>query len=135
MPQRSPGADRAVRLWDYWSRAMRGNEYMGIFPGDPAGVAATAARPRLVDLCLELSKVVRKNNPGVKIEVATWADPLRRLGRAPVDRRPPAGRTDGDLPVEAAEFPPACLPVSTRVQARVQPASHGGDSRPSEREP
>ena len=132
MPQRSQGAGRLFALWDYWSRAMRGNEYMGIFPGDPGGCCRNGCTAEtFVDLCLELSKVVRKNNPGVKIEVATWGEPFAGWG-VPLwtgDRR----RANDAFPVEAARVParhvcqhqpgfqPRLQPARTAATAAVRP--------------
>ena len=70
-----------VALWDHWSRAMQGNELIGFFPGDPGGCTQNGCTAETyVDLCLELAQVVRKNNPGVKIEVGTWGEPFGGWG-------------------------------------------------------
>jgi hypothetical protein len=70
-----------VALWDYWSRTMKGNDYIGLFPGDPGGCIRNGCTAETyVDLCVELSKVIRKNNPTVKIEVGTWGEPFGGWG-------------------------------------------------------
>ena len=70
-----------VALWDCWSRTIKGNDYIGFFPGDPGGCVRNGCTAETyVDLCLELSKVVRKNNPTAKIEVGTWGEPFAGWG-------------------------------------------------------
>ena len=59
----------------------RATQYIGFFPGDPGGCFRNGCTAETyVDLCLELSQVVRRNNPGVTIEVGTWGEPIGGWG-------------------------------------------------------
>ncbi len=124
-------------LWDYWSRAMRGNEYMGIFPGDPGGCCRNGCTAEtFVDLCLELSKVLRKNNPGVKIEVASWGEPFAGWG-VPLwtGNRQRAERSMRYFLSKLPAFPPGMFAsINQGFSPDCSPTSHGGDGRPFARE-
>jgi hypothetical protein len=131
--------DRAliVGLWDHWSKAMQGNEYIGFFPGDPGGCYRNGCTPETyVDLCLELSKVVRKNNPGVKIEVGTWGEPFGGWG-VPLwtGKRPRAESSMQYLLSKLPEFPPGTFTsINMGFSPDCHPTSHGGDGRPFAKE-
>ena len=124
-------------LWDYWSRAMRGNEYMGIFPGDPGGCCRNGCTAEtFVDLCLDLSKVLEKNNPGVKIEVGTWGEPFAGWG-VPLwtgDRKR-AEKSMRYFLAKLPEFPPGMFAsINQGFSPDCNPASNGGDGRPFAKE-
>lgn len=126
-----------VALWDHWSRALQGNEYIGFFPGDPGGCTKNGCTPQTyVDLCLELEKVVRKNNPAVKIEVGTWGEPFGGWGVPLWTGKP--DRTAQSMKYFLAKLPE--FPAGTFTSINLgfspdcHPTSHGGDGRPYARE-
>ena len=91
-------------LWDYWSRALRGNECIGIFPGDPGGccrngcTAGDLRRPVPGTEQGGAEEQPRRQDRGRHLGRAVW-----RLGRSVVDRQPSAGRiVDALLPCQAA---------------------------------
>ncbi len=132
--------DEILALWDYWSRTLKGYDYIGFFPGDPGGCIKNGCTAEtFVDLCLELSGVVRKNNPEVTVEVGTWGSPFAGWG-VPLWKGKPdrAQRSMNYLLGKLPDFPPGtmvsinqgfnpdCLPAP-------HPAQHfgnaGGDGR------
>ena len=132
--------DEIVALWDHWSRTLKGYDYLGFFPGDPGGCIENGCTAEtFVDLCLELSGVVRKNNPEATVEVGTWGSPFAGWG-VPLWKGKPdrAQRSMNYLLGKLPEFPPGtmisinqgfnpdCLPAP-------HPAQHfplaGGDGR------
>jgi len=126
-----------VALWDHWSRAMRGNEYIGFFPGDPGGCTKNGCTPETYfDLCLELSKVVRKNNPGVKIEVGTWGEPFGGWGVPLWTGKPDrAAQAMKRFLARLPEFPPGTFTsINLGFSPDCHPNTHGGDGRPYARE-
>ncbi len=78
----TPGErDELIALWDHWSRTLEGYDYMGLFPGDPGGCLKNGCTAEtFVDLSLELSQVIRRNNPDATIEVGTWGSPFAGWG-------------------------------------------------------
>ena len=125
-----------VALWDHWSKALRGNQFIGFFPGDPGGcVRRGCTAETYVDLCLELSRVVRRNNPGVTIEIGTWGDPMAGWGVPLWTGKP--DRTQQAMKYflqKLAEFPPDTF---TSINLGFSPdclPTHGGDGRPSAQE-
>ena len=86
---------------------MQGNEYIGFFPGDPGGCIRNGCTAEtFVDLCLELSKVVRKNNPRCRSRSARGAShsPAGVCRSGP--GKPAAGRAvDARLPRQIARVP------------------------------
>ncbi len=124
-------------LWDYWSRTMRGNEYMGIFPGDPGGCCRNGCTAEtFVDMCLDLSKVLQRNNPGVKIEVASWGEPFAGWGV-------PLWTGDGKRAEKSMryflaklpEFPPGMFAsINQGFNPDCNPTSLGNDGRPFAKE-
>lgn len=126
-----------VALWDHWSRAMQGNEYLGFFPGDPGGCTKNGCTPETYfELCLELSKVVRKNNPGVKIEVGTWGEPFGGWGVPLWTGKPDrAERSMKRFLARLPEFPPGTFTsINLGFSPDCHPNTHGGDGRPYARE-
>jgi len=126
-----------VALWDHWSRALKGNEYIGFFPGDPGGCTKNGCTPETyLDLCLELSKVVRRNNPGVKIEVGTWGEPFGGWGVPLWTGKPDRASTSmQQLMARLPQFPPgAFTSINLGFSPDCHPNTHGGDGRPYARQ-
>lgn len=124
--------DEIVALWDYWSNTLKGNDYIGFFPGDPGGCCRNGCTAEtFVDLCLELSKVVRRNNPGVTIEVGTWGDPFAGWGVPLWTGKPDrAAAAMKYFLAKLPEFPPGTF---TSINLGFSPdchPTHGGDGRP-----
>ena len=70
-----------IEAWDFWTKSIQGNDSWGIFPGDPGGcIRNGCTKETFVDLALELSAVIRKNNPKARIEVGTWGEPFSGWG-------------------------------------------------------
>lgn len=126
-----------VALWDHWSRAMKGNELIGFFPGDPGGCFQNGCTAETyVDLCLELAQVVRKNNPSVKIEVGTWGDPMAGWGVPLWTGKPERAQQAMKYFLEKLpQFPPDTFTsINLGFSPDCHPTSHGGDGRPHARE-
>ena len=79
------------------------------FPAIRAAATATAARAEtFVDLCLELSQVVRRNQPGTwPIEVGTWGEPMGGWGVPLVDGQAGSGGASHEVPAGQAAGVPA----------------------------
>ncbi len=126
-----------VALWDHWSRALQGNECIGFFPGDPGGCCRNGCTATTyVNLCLELSKIVRKNNPGVRIEVGTWGEPFGGWG-VPLwtGNRQRAESSMRYFLSKLPEFPAGTFTsINQGFSPDCDPKSHGGDGRPFARQ-
>jgi hypothetical protein len=121
-----------IALWDHWSRTLRGNDSMGIFPGDPGGCTKNGCSPETyVDLCLELSRVVRRNNLEVKIEIGTWGEPMGGWGVPLWTGKPDRAEKAMNYFLDRLpQFPPGTF---TSINLGFSPdatLSHGGDGRP-----
>ena len=122
-----------VALWDHWSRALKNIESIGFFPGDPGGCRRNGCTAETyVDLCLELTKVVQKNNPNLRIEVGTWGEPFGGWGVK-------LWTGDTNRAAQAMEYFLAKLPqfprdtftsINIGFSPDSLPNSHGGDGRP-----
>ena len=124
-------------LWDHWSRTMRGNEYIGLFPGDPGGCTRNGCTAQTyVDLCLDLAKVIRKNNPAVRIEVGTWGEPFGGWGVPLWTGKPDrAERSMRYFLSKLTAFPQGTFTsINLGFSPDCQPDSHGGDGRPYAKE-
>jgi len=124
--------DEIVALWDHWSRTLKGNDYIGFFPGDPGGCTRNGCTAETyVDLCLELTRVVRENNPDVTIEIGTWGSPFAGWG-VPLWKGKPdrAERSMDYLISKLAEFPPGSLASINLGFSPDGHPTHGGDGRP-----
>ena len=107
LPQRSPGADRAVRPVGLLVAGHARQRIHGHFSRRSGRVLPQRLHGR------DFRRPVPRTEQGRAEEQSGREDrsghlgrALRRLGRAPVDRRPPAGRKiDALLPVEAARVP------------------------------
>ena len=63
--------------WDFWTKSVQGNYSWLIFPGDPGGCNRNGCtKETFTDLALEVSAVIRKNNPAARVEVGTWGEPF-----------------------------------------------------------
>ena len=122
-----------VALWDHWSKAIHGNQSIGFFPGDPGGCTRNGCTDETyVELCLELSKVVRRNNPGVKIEVGTWGEPMGGWG-VPLWTGTPdrAAKAMRNFLRRLPEFPRGTFTsINLGFSPDCLPTTHGGDGRP-----
>ena len=122
-----------VALWDHWSRALKGNQMMGFFPGDPGGCTNNGCTAEtFVELSLELTQVVRKNNPAARIEVGTWGEPMGGWG-VPLWTGSPqrAAQAMEYFLKKLPEFPPDTFTsINLGFSPDGQPGSHGGDGRP-----
>jgi hypothetical protein len=122
-----------VALWDHWARALEGLESIGFFPGDPGGCYRNGCTAEtFVDLCLELSKVLRKCHPKLRIEVNTWGEPMGGWGvplwTGKPDRAEKAMRY---LLAKLPQFPADTLTsINLGFSPDCYPNSHGGDGRP-----
>ena len=105
---------------------------MGIFPGDPGGCTKNGCSAETyVDLCLELSRVVRRNNPEVKIEIGTWGEPMGGWG-VPLWTGTPA-RAEKAMNYFLARLPQFPPGTFTSINMGFSPdatLTHGGDGRP-----
>jgi hypothetical protein len=122
-----------VALWDHWSRALKGLDSIGFFPGDPGGCTRNGCTAETcVDLCLELSKVVRKNNPNMVVEVGTWGEPFGGWGVPLWTGKPDrAERSMNYFLSKLPGFPAGTFTsINLGFSPDCQPSSHGGDGRP-----
>jgi len=124
--------DELVALWDYWSRALKGNDMFGFFPGDPGGCTRNGCTPETyIDLCLELATVVRKNNPAAAIEVGTWGEPFAGWGvKLWTGNENRATRAMEYFLARLPAFPPGTF---TSINLGFSPdglPTYGGDARP-----
>jgi hypothetical protein len=126
-----------VALWDHWSRALKGNRCIGLFPGDPGGCTKNGCTPEtFVDLCLELAGVVRKNNPDVQIEVNTWGEPFGGWGVPLWSGKPDRTKTSMKyFLAKLPEFPTGTFTsINLGFSPDCHPNTHGGDGRPYARQ-
>ena len=72
---------RILDAWEFWTKSIQGNDSWGIFPGDPGGCTRNGCtKETFIDLALELSTMIRRNNPGALVEVGTWGEPFSGWG-------------------------------------------------------
>jgi hypothetical protein len=63
----------SMRLWDYWTKAIPEVGIWSLFPGDPGGCMEQGCSPdTYVDLALEVSRIIKKNNPAAQVDFTTW---------------------------------------------------------------
>jgi hypothetical protein len=63
----------SLRLWNYWTKAIPEVGIWSLFPGDPGGCMEQGCSPdTYVDIALEISRIIRKNNPKAQIDCTTW---------------------------------------------------------------
>jgi hypothetical protein len=62
-----------LRLWDYWTKAIPEVGVWTLFPGDVGGCMESGCGPETyVDLALEVSDIVKKNNPRAVLDFNVW---------------------------------------------------------------
>jgi hypothetical protein len=62
-----------LHLWDYWTKAIPEVGIWTVFPGDPGGCMEPRCSPEAyVDLALEISDIIKKNNPKSVFDFNTW---------------------------------------------------------------
>ena len=62
-----------MRLWDYWTKAIPEVGIWSLGPGDPGGCMERGCTPETyVDLSLEVTRIIKKNNPKAKVDFNTW---------------------------------------------------------------
>lgn len=126
-----------IALWDHWSKALKGNDYIGLFPGDPGGCVRNGCTAETyVDLCIELSKVIRKNNPTVTFEVNTWGEPFGGWG-VPLwsGNRQRAEQSMKYFLAKLPELPPGTITsINQGFSGDCDPNTGGGDGRPFAKE-
>jgi len=62
-----------LQLWDYWTKAIPEVGIWSLFPGDPGGCMEQACGPETyVDMAVELSKLIKRNNPTAVVDIDTW---------------------------------------------------------------
>ncbi len=125
--------DELVALWDHWSKALEGLESMGLFPGDPGGCTKNGCTPETyIDLCLELSKVIRKNRPQARIEVGTWGEPFAGWGSGLwTGTTQRAASSMEYLLSHLKDFPPDTFAsINLGFSPDCNADSHGGDGKP-----
>jgi hypothetical protein len=72
---------RIIDAWDFWTKSIKGNDSWLIFPGDPGGCTRNGCtKETFIDLSLELSALIRKNNPKALVEIGTWGEPFSGWG-------------------------------------------------------
>ncbi len=125
-----------VALWDHWARALKGIDSIGFFPGDPGGCTRNGCTAEtFIDLCLELSPVVRRSNPDLAVEVGTWGEPFGGWGVGLWTGKPDrAAQAMKYFLAKLPDFPPGTF---TSINLGFSPdctASHGGDARPYAKE-
>jgi hypothetical protein len=60
-------------FWDYWSKQLSDVRMWSLFPGDPGGCAEDSCGPETyVDLSIDISHIIRKNNPKAIIDFCPW---------------------------------------------------------------
>jgi hypothetical protein len=62
-----------LALWNHWSKALPGVSIWQLFPGDPGGCHEQGCGPETyVDLALEITHIIKKNNPRAIIDFCPW---------------------------------------------------------------
>lgn len=68
-------------LWRHWMREADCVDIVSIFPGDPGGCNRNGCtHETYVDLCLELTEVIKQENPSAAVEIGTWGAPFAGWG-------------------------------------------------------
>ncbi len=70
-----------LRLWRHWVRELEGTDIVGIFPGDPGGCNRNGCtHETFVDLALEITELIKRENPRARVEIGTWGTPFSGWG-------------------------------------------------------
>jgi hypothetical protein len=68
-------------LWRHWIGELAQTDIVSIFPGDVGGCNRNGCTHRtFIDLCLELTDLVKKANPSACTEINTWGTPFAGWG-------------------------------------------------------
>jgi hypothetical protein len=72
-PNKSEEKALLLRLWDHWTKALPEVGIWTVFPGDPGGCMEPGCSPETyVDLGLEVSGIIQKNNPQALFDFNAW---------------------------------------------------------------
>ncbi|NQU40056.1 MAG: hypothetical protein HQ523_08900 [Lentisphaerae bacterium] len=70
-----------VDLWRHWIEQLPATDIVSIFPGDVGGCNRNGCtHETFIDLCLELTDIMRSVNPTVCTEINTWGTPFAGWG-------------------------------------------------------
>jgi len=76
-------ADRE-KIWEFWTfyaKHLKGVDIYTIFPGDPGGCNRNGCNHNtFLDLSAELSWMLKKETPGVTVDINTWGSPYTGWG-------------------------------------------------------
>lgn len=116
-------------LWDYWSKALPEVSIWQLFPGDPGGCHEKGCGPETyVDLALEITQIIKKNNPKAVIDFCPWQ--FFGWGPSwPTQLRKDTARIDRGyryLISKADSFPPDTIFSPNLNDATSAPPVHGG---------
>ena len=123
-----------IDAWDFWSKSIQGNDSWGIFPCDPGGcIRNGCTKETFIDLSIELSAVIQRNNPKARVEIMTWYG-LAGWGE-PIWSRESAERSMEYLIEKLSEFPQGTyVSINRGFDADANPDNlddaGGGDARP-----
>ena len=68
-------------IWRHWMTELAGTDIIGIFPGDPGGCNRFGCtHETFIDLCLDLTEIVKEVNPHARTEIGTWGTPFSGWG-------------------------------------------------------
>ena len=122
-----------LSAWDFWTKAFKGYGSFGIFPGDCGGCFRNGCtKETYVDLALELSGIIHKNNPEAVIEIGTWGEPMAGWEVPQFTGSPEmAKRAMEYLLKKLPEFPKGTfVHINTGFSPDSNPNTFGGDGRP-----
>ncbi len=69
--------DECLFLWDQWTKRLHRLGMIGIFPGDPGACSRNGCTPEtFIDKAVEVSDIIKKNQPDAQIELNTWGNPF-----------------------------------------------------------
>lgn len=76
-PRDPADKDMILRLWRHWARELAGTDIVGLFPGDPGGCNRNGCtHETYIDLALELTELIKQENPAAAVEIGTWGTPF-----------------------------------------------------------
>jgi hypothetical protein len=69
-------------LWRHWIQELPGTDIVSIFPGDVGGCNRNGCtHETFINLCLELTGIIKQVNPSACSEINTWGTPFAGWGR------------------------------------------------------
>ncbi len=69
-------------IWRHWMTELAGTDIIGIFPGDPGGCNRFGCtHETYIDLCLDLTEIVKEVNSHARTEIGTWGTPFSGWGK------------------------------------------------------